>query len=176
MKKKIADQAQVSKLISECVEGLSRYLVDGKTVFIGIQTRGAVLAKRMIRELAAQGRDFPLGILDITLYRDDFTQVGKSPVVRETRIDFDIEDQVVILVDDVLYTGRTIRAALDEITDFGRPRQVKLAVLIDRGGRELPIQADVCGQQVKTSDGEVKVMMKETDGEDAVFLIRGEDK
>jgi pyrimidine operon attenuation protein/uracil phosphoribosyltransferase len=114
----------------------------------------------------------PLGVLDITLYRDDFQRLSDSPVVGETDIAFDITDKRVVLVDDVLFTGRTIRAALDALMDFGRPAAIQLAVLIDRGHRELPIHADYVGQTVTTLKTEgVQVRLVETDGEDAVILV-----
>jgi len=132
---------------------------------IGIRTRGAFLAERLktcIRQI--ENVDIPLGILDITLYRDDLTLVATQPVVRETKIDFDITGKVVVLIDDVLFTGRTIRAALDALIDFGRPANIQVAVLIDRGHRELPIRADYVGKNVPTSlDQNVQVILKETD-------------
>ena len=113
------------------------------------------------------------GILDITLYRDDLTTVSNRPMLRETSIDFDINNVSLVLVDDVLYTGRTVRAALDGLVDLGRPRRVQLAVLIDRGHRELPIQADYVGKYVQTSDDEiVEVRMNEEDGDERVVLVR----
>ena len=132
---------------------------------IGIRTRGVVLAER-IRECIKQieGISPPSGILDITLYRDDLTLVATQPVVHETMINFDITDKKIILVDDVLYTGRTIRAALDAIIDFGRPACIQLAVLIDRGHRELPIRADYVGKNIPTSlNQQVEVVLEESD-------------
>jgi len=141
-------------------------------VLVGIQTRGVYLARRLrsiIEEL--ESIQVPLGILDITLYRDDLTAVGPSPLVRLTKINFDLRDKVVILVDDVLFTGRTIRAALDEIIDFGRPRRVELLVLIDRGHRELPIRADFVGKNIPTKEEEcVKVHLSEIDNIDEVII------
>jgi pyrimidine operon attenuation protein/uracil phosphoribosyltransferase len=141
-------------------------------VVIGIRTRGAHLATRLVREIESiEGHRVPLGILDITLYRDDLQDVGPQPVIRGTDISFDIEEKEVVLVDDVLYTGRTVRAALDEIIDFGRPKRIWLAVLIDRGHRELPIAADFVGERVTTGEDEaVDVLVQEEDGEDAVIL------
>ena len=144
----------------------------------GIRTRGAVLAER-IQECIQQieGVKIPLGVLDITLYRDDLTLVGTQPILRETLIDFDITEKKVVLVDDVLFTGRTIRAALDALTDFGRPASIQLAVLVDRGHRELPIRADYAGKNIPTSlDQDVQVILEEIDGkEDAVIIKkRGE--
>ena len=139
---------------------------------IGVMTRGATLAERLKGEIRQIERiDPPIGTLDITLYRDDLTQITQSPVVHETRIDFDITDRKVILVDDVLFTGRTIRCALDELIDFGRPRAVQLAVLIDRGHRDFPIRADYVGKNLPTSLQEiVQVRLKEVDGVDEVVI------
>ena len=130
---------------------------------VGIRTRGAVLAERIndcIKQI--EGTTIPVGILDITLYRDDLTLVASQPVVRETLINFDIMDKKIVLVDDVLFTGRTIRAALDALIDFGRPQSIQLAVLADRGHRELPIKADYVGKNVPTSQSEtIEVRLKE---------------
>src|SRR5438552_6580050 len=118
-------------------------------VIVGIQRRGVQLAARIVSSIAdREGVTVPQGALDITLYRDDLQTVGPRPVVGQTRIPVDIEGMHVVIVDDVLYTGRTIRAALDELADFGRPRRIALAVLIDRGGRELPIQPDIVGKTI----------------------------
>ncbi|RKY40135.1 MAG: bifunctional pyr operon transcriptional regulator/uracil phosphoribosyltransferase PyrR [Candidatus Omnitrophota bacterium] len=142
-------------------------------VLIGIQTRGVYLAqrlKRIIKEI--ENVDLPLGILDITLYRDDLTTIGEAPLVKKTEIDFDINDKVVILVDDVLFTGRTIRCALDEIIDFGRPKRIELLVLIDRGHRELPIRADFVGKNIPTASDElVEVRLSEIDGKDEAVIL-----
>lgn len=145
--------------------------VDNMAV-VGIRTRGAHLAKRLVDEMEGiAGQPVPLGILDITLYRDDLQAIGAQPVIRGTDIPFDVEEKVVVLVDDVLYTGRTVRAALDEIIDFGRPRRIWLAVLVDRGHRELPIAADFTGEVLVTTEGQVvDVLVDEEDGEDGVFL------
>ncbi len=142
-------------------------------VLLGIQTRGVFLAKRLQRIIEEiEGVNLPLGILDITLYRDDLTTIDYSPVVKETKINFDINDKVVVLVDDVLFTGRTIRAALDEIIDFGRPKRVELLVLIDRGHRELPIRADFVGKNIPTSQTEiVEVRLKEIDNKEEVVIL-----
>ncbi len=147
----------------------------GPPVLVGIQRRGVQLAQRLA-PLIEPHLSAPLGrgTLDITLYRDDLQSVGQRPVVRETRLPPDLDGATVMIVDDVLFTGRTVRAALDEIADFGRPRRILLAVLVDRGGRELPIAADVVGLAVSTTEGDrVNVLMAELDGDDAVDLIRG---
>ncbi len=139
------------------------------TVVIGIRRRGAVLADRL--KGFFHGEDVPAGYLDITLYRDDFSSVGAHPVVAGTDVLFNIDDKKVLLVDDVLFTGRTVRAALDALVDLGRPASVRLFVLVDRGNRELPISADFCGKQVKTSMNEmVEVKLKEIDGRDDVTV------
>ena len=141
-------------------------------VIVGIQTRGVYLAKRIAREKESnEKKKVPVGSLDITLYRDDVDSIAHQPLVKETRIPFDITGKKVVLVDDVLFAGRTVRAALDELIDFGRPKIIRLAVLIDRGLRELPIQPDFVGKIYPTSQKElVCVNLKEVDGEDSVVL------
>ena len=143
-------------------------------VLLGIQTRGVYIAKRIRKIIQDTAKvELPLGTLDITLYRDDMTTIGPSPLVKETKIDFDINGKVVILVDDVLFTGRTIRAALDEIMDFGRPKRVELLVLADRGHRELPIRADFVGKNLPTAEDEfVEVRLKEIDKKDEVIILK----
>jgi len=132
------------------------------------------LAERIAKLIEKdEGVTVPRGALDITLYRDDLETVGPKPVIGETRLPVDLTDKHAVIVDDVLYTGRTVRAALDELADFGRPKRISLCVLVDRGGRELPIQADVVGQKVKTGPGErVEVQVEELDGHDQVDLVR----
>ncbi len=141
-------------------------------LIVGIRTRGEYLANRVQRKIREiEGRDVPLGILDITLYRDDLSSVGPQPIVRKTELTHSVVDQNVVLVDDVLYTGRTVRAAMDEIIDFGRPRSIQLAVLIDRGHRELPIRPDFVGKNVPTSRREnISVCLSEQDGKDNVAV------
>ena len=138
---------------------------------VGIQRRGVPLARRLAAEIRAnEGATLPAGALDIEFYRDD-ERLGHAPLVKGTDIAFDVEDMTVVLVDDVLYTGRTIRAAMDALREFGRPRAVRLAVLVDRGHRELPIRADHVGKNVPTSRDEVvRVRVAEVDGEDAVDI------
>ena len=140
---------------------------------IGIRNRGAYLALRLGACIKKIDQDtVPVGILDITLYRDDLTLIANQPVVHKTEIDFDIEGKNVVLVDDVLYTGRTIRAALDALIDFGRPCTIQLAVLIDRGHRELPIRADFAGKNIPTAKNEmVEVRLEEVDGVDEVVIV-----
>ncbi|MBU1061821.1 MAG: bifunctional pyr operon transcriptional regulator/uracil phosphoribosyltransferase PyrR [Candidatus Omnitrophica bacterium] len=139
---------------------------------IGIRTRGYVLAERIVQSIKSiDGSSLPVGALDITLYRDDLSVVSEQPVIHKTEIDFDIEGKNIILVDDVLYTGRTVRCALDALIDFGRPRTIQLAVLIDRGHRELPVRADYVGKNLPTSQKElVQVKLEEVDEEDSVFI------
>ena len=139
---------------------------------IGIRTRGVFLAKRLAQEIVKiEKKEIPVGILDITLYRDDLSLVARQPLLLKTEIPFDVSRKKIVLIDDVLYTGRTIRAAMDAIVDLGRPRVVQLAVLIDRGHRELPIRADFIGKNIPTSMKEiVKVKLKEVDGEDKVGI------
>jgi pyrimidine operon attenuation protein/uracil phosphoribosyltransferase len=143
-------------------------------VVVGIHRRGVTLAQRiseMMEEI--KGKKLPTGTLDITLYRDDFTRIAYQPVVRNTNILFPIDDKKVVLVDDVLYTGRTVRAAIDALIDFGRPKKIELAVLIDRGHRELPIRADYVGKNIPTSSGEVvEVRIEELDGTDEVLILK----
>lgn len=141
-------------------------------VIIGIQTRGVYLAQRLRQTLRSiENVEIPFGILGITLYRDDLTVIGPKPVVKKTKITFDINDKKIILVDDVLFTGRTVRAALDELMDFGRAKTVELLVLVDRGHRELPIRADYVGKNIPTAQNElVEVKLKEIDGCDEVVL------
>jgi len=144
---------------------------------IGIQTRGACLARRVAEVIRGiEGVEVPVGVLDITLYRDDLQTIAEQPVVNESDIPFDVQGRTIVLVDDVLYTGRTVRAALDEIIDFGRPKAVHLAVVVDRGHRELPIRADYVGKNVPTSAGEIVVVrVVEKDGVDEV-LIQAADR
>ena len=162
----------LSRMASEIIE---RCQGTEGVVLVGIQRRGVELAQRLADLLQRhEGRPVPLGKLDITLYRDDLQSIGARPVVGETSLPRQLDAQIVVIVDDVLYTGRTIRAALDELADFGRPRRILLCVLVDRGGRELPIQADIVGTTITTTaDDRVDVLVKERDGEDAVNLVRG---
>ena len=143
-------------------------------MLIGIQRRGVPLAQRIAASIAEnEGVDVPVGALDITFYRDDLSMVAQQPVVKGTELPSGIDGKTIVLVDDVLFTGRTIRAAMDALVDFGRPQAIRLAVLVDRGHRELPIRADHVGKNVPTSREElVKVHLEETDGEDDVEIMR----
>ena len=140
---------------------------------IGVRRRGVPLSQRLAKAIRSFAHvDVPVGTLDITLYRDDLSTVGAQPVVQSTDIDFPVDNRDLVIVDDVLYTGRTIRAAMNGLFDLGRPRRVRLCVLIDRGHRELPIEASFIGKTVQTSDTEiVEVRLQETDGEERVMLV-----
>ena len=161
----------LARIAAEIVEKLSP---KNEFAIIGIRRRGVHLARRLCEKVQTTLNHPVLnGMLDITLYRDDLTTVGNRPLLRETSIEFDIDDVSLVLVDDVLYTGRTVRAALDGLVDLGRPKQVQLAVLVDRGHRELPIQADYVGKYVQTADDEiVEVRMTEEDGEERVVIVK----
>jgi pyrimidine operon attenuation protein/uracil phosphoribosyltransferase len=141
-------------------------------VLVGIADRGDDLARRLAHEIRRiEGAEIPVGVLDITFYRDDIGMRAEAPEVHETRIPFDVSGKTVVLVDDVLYTGRTIRSAMDALMDLGRPRKIQLAVLVDRGHRELPIRADFVGKNVPTSRADdVRVMIDEVDGQDGVVV------
>lgn len=172
-KAKILDQVAMDKTLGRIAHEIVEHFksIDDIAI-IGIKNRGAYLGERLADKLEQiVERRPPVGALDITLYRDDLTQASEQPVVRATEIDFDIDGMRIILVDDVLFSGRTIRCALDALIDFGRPSQIQLAVLVDRGHRELPIRADYVGKNVPTSFKEtVEVRLKETDGADEVVI------
>ena len=174
---KIMDKEAVRRAISRMAhEILEKNKGSQALCLVGIRTRGVVLAQRLTDAIRSiEGVDVPVGILDITLYRDDLTTIDVQPIVRETQIGFDIQDKKVILVDDVLFTGRTIRAALNALADFGRPSMIQLAVLIDRGHRELPIRADFVGKNIPTSRAQnVQVIFQDTDGQED--QVKVEDK
>lgn len=147
---------------------------DPDLVLLGIKTRGIYLGNRIARLMEVNhGQTVQTGEIDITLYRDDLSTLGPQPVVGKTSIDFDITDKKIILIDDVIYTGRTIRAGMDEIVDFGRPRLIRLLVIVDRGLREYPIQPDYVAQRVETDNSQiVQVRLTEVDGEDRVVLCK----
>jgi len=172
-KKVVLNQEDVARAITRLAhEILEANKGTGDLVIIGIRNRGEYLANRIIAAIRSiSGAEAPMGILDITLYRDDLTQVAEQPVLKETKILFDLTGKKVVLVDDVLFTGRTIRCAMDQLIDFGRPAVIRLAVLVDRGHRELPIKADYVGKNVPTSLNEViEVRLKEVDGGDEVLI------
>jgi pyrimidine operon attenuation protein / uracil phosphoribosyltransferase len=161
----------ITRIAHEIIEGDKG---ASAVVLVGIANRGDDLARRLASEIQRiEGTEVPVGVLDITFYRDDIGLKAEAPEVHETRIGFDINGRTVVLVDDVLYTGRTIRAAMDALIDFGRPQAIRLAVLVDRGHRELPIRADHVGKNVPTSREEiVRVQLEEIDGEDGVEIER----
>ena len=170
---RLMDEAEIGRALTRIAhEILERNKGAQAVVLVGIAARGDDLARRLAEEvLRIEGRPVPVGALDITFYRDDIGIRAEAPEVHETRIDFDINGRVVVLVDDVLFTGRTIRSALDALIDFGRPTAIQLAVLVDRGHRELPIRADYVGKNVPTrKDEDVRVALREVDGEDAVLV------
>lgn len=159
----------ITRIAHEIIE---RHKGIEQLALVGIRTRGAILAQRLAKEIEGIDRHpVPVGTLDITLYRDDLSSIAPNPVVRATEIAFDIADMRLVLVDDVLFTGRTIRAALNALNDFGRPQEIQLAVLIDRGHRELPIRADYAGKNVPTSLHErVEVRLNELDEKEEVVV------
>lgn len=175
-KSRIMDSARMKRAISRLASEIVEENHGAKDLYlVGIRRRGVPLAERITDKIEQLEGVRPLfGILDITLYRDDLSTVGASPIVNRTELEEDIEGKIIVLIDDVLYTGRTIRAALDQLMDFGRPKKVQLAVLVDRGHehRELPIQADFIGKIVPTKQTEIiKVMLKEFDDVEAVGIF-----
>lgn len=179
VRQELMDGARLHRtLLRMAHEIVEKHPDTGRTVLVGIRTRGVPLAQRLaafIKEAAGQAP--AVGALDITLYRDDLTTIAPNPVIQGTEIPCSIDGRTVVLLDDVLYTGRTVRAALDELIDFGRPDRIQLAVLVDRGHRELPIRADFVGKQLTTRRDEVvQVRLRETDGEDRVLLLEQDTK
>jgi len=162
-------QRAITRIAHEIIEANKG---TDQLVFLGIQRRGVPLARQVAEVIAkVEGVKLPIGALDITFYRDDLSTLGPAPRVAHTEVPFDVSDKIVILVDDVLYTGRTVRAALDEIMDWGRPRAIRLAVLVDRGHRELPIRPDFVGKNVPTAGREViKVKVLDFDGKQEVVV------
>lgn len=174
--KELLSSEQVDRALERLYKAvLDQLPTDTPVAIVGIRTRGETLARRLLHRLASRKGAKPVafGVLDITFYRDDLALRRGAPLVRATEIDFDLDDVWVLLVDDVLQTGRSIRAALDALHDFGRPRAIRLAVLIDRGGRELPIAADFVGQHVDVPDDtRIQVRLKENDGKEGVFTVK----
>jgi len=173
--KVILDSEQIEQILVRLVEQIvSETPAELDIAAVGIRSRGEILAQRLSSRLSQQlGKDVPYGTLDITLYRDDLNspQGTAQPEVRTTEIGFDIDDKIIILVDDVLYTGRSTRAAMDALIDLGRPKAIKLAVLVDRIGREFPIQADYAGYRTDVEPGKlVQVNLVESDGKDEVVI------
>jgi pyrimidine operon attenuation protein/uracil phosphoribosyltransferase len=170
-KGRLLDEGEIRRALTRIAhEILERNKGPRDLVLVGIAARGDDLARRLAQELGRiESAEVPVGVLDITFYRDDIGLRGEAPEVHQTLIPFDVSGTTVVLVDDVLYTGRTIRAAMDALMDLGRPRAIQLAVLVDRGHRELPIRADYVGKNVPTRSGDlVRVLTNETDGADAV--------
>jgi pyrimidine operon attenuation protein/uracil phosphoribosyltransferase len=173
-KSQIMDKAQMERTIHRIAhEIIEQNKGLEKIRLVGIRSRGVPLAHRLSNYLKLiENQEIPVGILDITLYRDDLSTISHQPVIKGSSLDFDIEDAIVVLVDDVLFTGRTVRAAIDALLDFGRPKHIQLAVLVDRGHRELPIKADYVGKNVPTSKEEIiKVEFEETDEQDSVKIV-----
>ena len=174
IKTKLLDKTEISKMILR----LSHEIVENQKTLdsiaiIGIRTRGEIIAKRIVESIQNHyNKQVDLGVLDVTFYRDDFSENLGSPKVGPSDIKFDISNRNIILIDDVLYTGRTIRAAMDEVFSFGRPSSIQLGVLVDRGHRELPIKADFIGRNFPTSDNEhIHVLVDEVDNKDEVNLV-----
>jgi len=171
----VMDEATIDRALTRMAhEILEKHRGVDDLALVGIRTRGVPLAQRLAAKIRAiEGRDVPVGTLDINLYRDDLTTIAEHPVLRKTEIPFPMDRRKIVLVDDVLFTGRTIRAALDALIDLGRPRRIQLCVLVDRGHRELPIRADYVGKNIPTSlDQQVRVSLKESDGRESVELVQ----
>lgn len=169
--RKILTEEQINKFVKRISHQIIEKNSDEeKLAIVGIHTRGVPLGERIVKNIKEYSEKKPLfGVLDIVLYRDDLTTVAKHPIIQKTEIDFDINDKIIVLVDDVLYTGRTVRCAMDALIDFGRPEKIQLAVLIDRGHRELPIRPDYVGKNLPTSKDElIDVRLKEVDECDEV--------
>lgn len=176
--KKIKEEQEISKTLDRIAcEILERHEVNKDFALIGIRSRGVPMAERLIKRMEEiAGVKAAFGELDITLYRDDLSQVADAPVLNATKIPFDITGKTLVLTDDVLYTGRTVKSALAALSDLGRAKRVELAALVDRGHRELPVRADYIGYDVPTSSEEViGVRFKEQDGEDAVYIFLGNE-
>ena len=178
VKAQLLDERDLGRMLDRMAQQIVEFLEPGASAtdslaLVGMQSRGVFLAKRIQRRIQElEGLTVPMGILDATMYRDDFRLRLKQPEIRETRIPFDLTERRVFLVDDVLYTGRTVRAALDALMDIGRPAAVHFVAIVDRGLRELPIRADIVGRQVPTLPGEeVRVRLKEIDDRDGVWLV-----
>lgn len=172
----VMDEATIDRALTRMAhEILEKHKGVDDLALVGIRSRGVPIAQRLAARIRSiEGREVPVGILDINLYRDDLTTIAEHPVLRKTEIPFSIDRRKIVLVDDVLFTGRTIRAALDALIDLGRPRLIQLCVLVDRGHRELPIRADFVGKNIPTArDQQVRVSLRDTDGREAVELVPG---
>lgn len=179
IKAKLFDEEGFNRTLTRLAhEILERNKGSKNLVLVGMRTRGEFIGSRIFQKIKEIDKSEPdFGVLDVTLYRDDFRTRLKQPEIGVTNITFDINDKHVILIDDVLYTGRTVRAALDALMDLGRPTTIQLCVMVDRGHRELPIRADFVGKNIPTSiNEEVRVRIKETDGEDAIYLVNAPSK
>ncbi|MBN1541157.1 bifunctional pyr operon transcriptional regulator/uracil phosphoribosyltransferase PyrR [candidate division KSB1 bacterium] len=179
IKAKIVDAEGVERTIVRLAhEVIERNRGAKEIVVIGLRTRGVTIGRRLVEKIKAiENFDVPFGVLDVTLYRDDFRRRLKQPVIQISDIPFAIDEKHVILVDDVLYTGRTMRAALDALMDLGRPASVQVAVFVDRGHREMPIRADYVGKNIPTSVGEeIQVRLKQVDQEDCVLLVESPEE
>ncbi|MGA7838900.1 MAG: bifunctional pyr operon transcriptional regulator/uracil phosphoribosyltransferase PyrR [Ignavibacteriaceae bacterium] len=173
IKSKVIDAEGFSRIISRISHEILEKRGTKDLVLMGMRTRGEFLAQRIQRKIKEiENIEVPLSVLDVTLYRDDFRTRMKQPEVSVSNITTDITEKNIILIDDVLYTGRTVRSALNAIMDFGRPSTIQLVVLVDRGHKELPVKADYVGKNIPTSTNEeIKVKMTEIDGEDAIYLV-----
>lgn len=179
IKTKVVDGEGLDRILTRIThEILEKNKGSRDLILMGMRTRGEFLARRIQNKLKSiDGADLPLGVLDVTLYRDDFRMRIKQPEVSVSDITFDINEKHIILVDDVLYTGRTVRSAMNALMDLGRPASIQLCILVDRGHRELPIRADYVGKNIPTSHNEeIKVRMTEVDEEDAIYLIEVDRK
>jgi pyrimidine operon attenuation protein/uracil phosphoribosyltransferase len=174
--KRVLTAQQVKTALDRLYESVAAKLPgDQRIAVVGIRTRGETLAKRLVERLRADRPELTIehGVLDITFYRDDLSRRRGAPLVRATEIDFDLDDTWLLLVDDVMQTGRSVRAALDALHDFGRPKVIRLAVLIDRGGRELPIAADFVGRRLRVAATDrAQVRLKEDDGQEGVYIVK----
>lgn len=176
-KKRLADKADIDRALTRIAhEIIEKNKGCEDVALVGIRTRGVPLAARLSDKIAEiENAEVLSGQLDITLYRDDLSQISHQPIVHNTEIPFDINDKIVVLVDDVIYTGRTVRAALDALIDLGRPAAIQLAVVVDRGHRELPIRADYVGKNIPTAKDEViSVKLQEIDGTDEIVIAKNE--
>ena len=176
----VLDAAKIDQKVRSLLQSILKEFDQdlGKLALVGIQTRGVTLARRLARLIQEEaGKEIPVGILDITLYRDDVHDIAAQPEVKETDLSFDIANRPIVLVDDVFFTGRTVRSAMNALIDYGRPQCIRLAVLVDRGHRELPIAADYTGIVLKTQpDDVVDVNLKEVDGEDSIRVRKHEER
>lgn len=171
--RRLMSAEELDAALTTIAKAIDTTIPESALLLVGIRRRGAPLAERLAAKLRAMGRAVNVGVLDITLYRDDLSEIGPVPMVGQTQIPSNISGQPLVLVDDVLFTGRTIRAALDCLNDFGRPRRIQLAVLVDRGGRELPIAADYKALSINVQPNQlISVLLREVDGEDGVVLMQ----